>query len=81
MTRFPLAALAFLTCLGVLPLTSFADDGVFWSQWGHDPQHTGMVSIPAQPLNEKLADIVYDHSPSRNRMRLEGSCLRTTRPL
>ena len=60
MTRFPLAALVFLTCLGVLPLTSFADEPVFWSQWGHDPQHTGMVSIPAQPLNEKLADIVYD---------------------
>jgi hypothetical protein len=60
MTRFPLAALVFFTCLGVLPFTGFADDGAFWSQWGHDPQHTGMVSIPAQPLNEKLADIVYD---------------------
>ena len=32
----------------------------FWSQWGRNSQHTGMVNIPAQPLHHKLADIVYD---------------------
>lgn len=41
-------------------LTGFGSSGGFWSQWGRDAQHTGMVSIPAQQLNNKLADIVYD---------------------
>ena len=32
----------------------------FWSQWGRDAQHSGMVDVPGQPLNEKIADIIYD---------------------
>src|SRR5580704_14957842 len=60
MARLPFIALALLICLGVLLLTGFAGDAAFWSQWGRNPQHTGMVSIPAQPLDNKLADIIYD---------------------
>jgi len=32
----------------------------FWSQWGANPQHTGMVGIVGQNLANKPADIVYD---------------------
>jgi BACON domain-containing protein len=32
----------------------------FWSQWGANPQHAGMVSIAGQNAAEKLADIIYD---------------------
>ena len=44
----------------VLSLTGFANGQAFWSQWGRNPQHTGMVNIAGQPLNKKIADIVYD---------------------
>src|SRR5260370_29618786 len=27
---------------------------------GGNPQHTGMLNVPAQPLNHKLTDILYD---------------------
>jgi hypothetical protein len=45
----------------LLFVTGFRNDCVFWPQWAHDPQHTGMVGISAQPLNRKISDIVYDH--------------------
>jgi len=32
----------------------------FWSQWGANAQHTGMVSVAGQNLANKLVDIVYD---------------------
>lgn len=32
----------------------------FWPQWGSNPQHTGMVQVTGQSLNETFADIVYD---------------------
>jgi BACON domain-containing protein len=32
----------------------------FWSQWGAEPQHTGMVSIAGLNLVNRAADIVYD---------------------
>ena len=32
----------------------------FWPQWGLTPQHTGQVSVAGQPLNQIVADIVYD---------------------
>ena len=31
-----------------------------WSQWGSNPQHTGMVALAGQSLTNKHADIVYD---------------------
>lgn len=60
MKRLSVAAMIILIGLGVLLLTGFGSDGAFWSQWGRNAQHTGMVSIAGQPINNKLADIVYD---------------------
>ena len=37
-----------------------ASNSPFWAQWGQNPQHNGMVTVAAQSLNTKLADIVYD---------------------
>ena len=37
-----------------------ASNTPFWAQWGQNPQHSGQVSVAAQSLNNKLADIVYD---------------------
>jgi hypothetical protein len=44
----------------VLLLTGISDAQPFWSQWGRNAQHTGMVNIAGQQINNKLADIVYD---------------------
>jgi hypothetical protein len=32
----------------------------FWSQWGANPQHSGMVTAAGQNLTKQLADIIYD---------------------
>jgi len=37
-----------------------ATQSPIFSQWGFDPQHDGAVTVAAQQLNRKLADIVYD---------------------
>ena len=37
-----------------------ASTSPFWQQWGSNPQHTGMVPVAGQSLNNKLADIIYD---------------------
>jgi len=60
MSRLHLFAALVLLCLAVLLLTGFGHETAFWPQWGRDPQHTGRVSVPGQPINEKLADIIYD---------------------
>ena len=60
MTRPQVLSIPVLLALEVMLLTGFDHEKPFWSQWGRNAQHTGMVNIPAQPLNEKLADIVYD---------------------
>src|SRR5580700_8736090 len=61
MTRLHLSAIFGLLCLGILLLTGFGGNGGgFWSQWGRNPQHAGMVDVGGQPLNHKLADIFYD---------------------
>ena len=60
MTRFPLAAFLALLAASLVLLTGFSKENVFWSQWGRNSQHTGMVDVPAQPLNSKIADILYD---------------------
>jgi hypothetical protein len=44
----------------VVLLTGIGNAQPFWSQWGANSQHTGMVNIAAQPLDQKLTDIVYD---------------------
>jgi hypothetical protein len=60
MSRLHFVTIFVLLSLGVLLLTGFGGDRVFWSQWGRNAQHEGMVSSFGQPLNRKLADIVYD---------------------
>ena len=71
---------AFLACvvlvgLGVLLLTGFTNDGAFWSEWGRNPQHTGMVTIQGQPINNKLADIVYDPFTTQEKNETFGELL------
>ena len=44
----------------ILLLNGFGSAQAFWSQWGRNAQHTGMVNIAGQQINEKLADIIYD---------------------
>jgi hypothetical protein len=60
MTRLRLLPLFILLALAVLLLTGFGPDLPFWSQWGANPQHSGMVGVLGQPLNTKIADIIYD---------------------
>lgn len=60
MPRSAFVALFVLIGLATLLLTGFTNDSAFWSEWGRNPQHTGMVSLTGQPINNKLADIVYD---------------------
>jgi hypothetical protein len=60
MSRLRLIAVPILLTLAVLILTGFGHDVPFWSQWGSNAQHTGRVYIHGQPLNQKIADIVYD---------------------
>ncbi|HEY8020046.1 MAG TPA: hypothetical protein VIH93_03040, partial [Thermoanaerobaculia bacterium] len=31
-----------------------------WSQWGQNPQHTGVATAAGQPATRLLADFVYD---------------------
>src|SRR5579863_4228989 len=59
MTRLHVASFILLVVALVL-LTGFGQEQAFWSQWGRNSQHTGMADIPGQPLDHKLADIVYD---------------------
>jgi Viral BACON domain len=35
-------------------------NAAFWSQWGSNSQHQGMVSVVGQPATQQLADIIYD---------------------
>jgi hypothetical protein len=59
MTRLHFTATLTLVLTSLL-LAGSSKERVFWSQWGRNPQHTGSVNIAAQPLNHKVADIVYD---------------------
>jgi hypothetical protein len=69
---FPrLILLAF--CL--LLVTGFASAQPFWSQWGRNAQHTGMVNIAGQQINEKLADIVYDPFTQQEQIESGGELL------
>jgi hypothetical protein len=37
-----------------------ASNAPFWPQWGSNPQHTGMVAVTGQSLDNILANIIYD---------------------
>lgn len=43
-----------------------------WAQWGANPQHTGDVSVTAQQLTGKLADIQYDPFVARESAETRG---------
>src|SRR5271167_2699039 len=60
MNRLSVSSILFLIAASVLLLTDRGNAQPFWSQWGRNAQHTGMVNIAGQQLNNKLADIVYD---------------------
>jgi hypothetical protein len=60
MSRPRFVPILVLLAFAVVLLTGFGHDLPFWSQWGSNPQHSGMVDAIGQPLNEKLADIIYD---------------------
>jgi len=44
-----------------------------WSQWGANPQHTGMVGIAGQSVAHQLADIVYDPFVKKEQAESAGS--------
>jgi len=75
MNRSALLMLVVLLCLAAFLLTGFTNDGAFWSEWGRDPQHTGMVSISGQPINAKLADIIYDPFTTQEKNETFGELL------
>ncbi len=52
-----------------------ASNNPFYPQWGSTPQHTGLVSIAAQQLNNKLADIVYDPFVAQEQAESDGELL------
>jgi hypothetical protein len=60
MTYLRISAFLALLLVSLALLTGFSKESVFWSQWGRNSQHTGMVDVPGQPLNHKLANILYD---------------------
>ena len=60
MTRRQILGLVILLMAASALLTASRNERVFWSQWGRNPRHSGMVNVAAQPLDRKLADIVYD---------------------
>jgi len=72
MTRLHFAATLALLATSLLLLTGFTKEHAFWSQWGRNPQHTGMVDIAAQPLNHKLADILYDDFVEQEKLEVGG---------
>lgn len=47
----------------------------FWSQWGANPQHTGMVSQAGQNAASQLADIVYDPFVKQEQAEIPGGDL------
>jgi hypothetical protein len=64
----------------LLPLSGVAHAQAFWSQWGRNSEHTGMVDVAGQPLNEKIADIVYDpftQQEKQEQLLLEGEAVLT----
>jgi hypothetical protein len=41
-------------------VTPVPSNAPFWTQWGANPQHAGMVAVAGQSAAHKLADIIYD---------------------
>jgi hypothetical protein len=70
----PLASVI-LTGILMLSLNHAANCQAFWSQWGRNPQHTGMVDVAGQMLNNKIADIVYDPFTQQEQNESSGELL------
>jgi hypothetical protein len=49
-----------------------ASNAPFWTQWGSNPQHTGMVPVLGQHLANKLADITYDPFVAQEKAEFSG---------
>jgi hypothetical protein len=49
-----------------------ASNAPFWAQWGSTAQHSGAVSVAAQALNTKLADIIYDPFVAQEQAEFSG---------
>src|ERR1700693_5842294 len=49
-----------------------ASNTPFWAQWGSTAQHSGAVSVAAQALNTKLADIIYDPFVAQEQAEFSG---------
>ena len=49
-----------------------ASNAPFWTQWGSNPQHTGMVPVLGQHLANKLADITYDPFIAQEKAEFSG---------
>jgi len=45
---------------GVLLVSAGMANAQTWPQWALNPQHTSQINVAGQPLNQELADIVYD---------------------
>jgi hypothetical protein len=52
-----------------------ASNNPFYPQWGATPQHSGAISIAAQQLNSKLADVVYDPFVTQQQNESNGELL------
>jgi hypothetical protein len=49
-----------IVILGGMLLTCPVRAQVWWPQWALNPQHTGQVNVAGQPLNNILANTIYD---------------------
>jgi BACON domain-containing protein len=45
----------------------------YWSQWGRNPQHTGMADVAGQNVAHALADIVYDPFVTQEKTEINGA--------
>ncbi len=59
----------------LLPAGFAAAQQPFWAQWGRNPQHTGFVDIAGQPINRKVADLVYDPFAAQEQTETFGELL------
>jgi hypothetical protein len=74
LTVFGCAAVAMLYAMSPA-LVVLARESQGWLQWAHDPQHTGTIDVIGQPINQKLADIVYDPFVSQEQAFAGGDLL------
>lgn len=57
------------------PTPPAASNAPFWSQWGANPQHSGLVPVAGQNATRMLADITYDPFVPNQQAETGGSLL------